>query len=217
MSAQSGRAGLANELATTRPDRDRALAALDENHVDRGDTLAATLAVAGRLARSEGRSDEAIELFGHALEAAEPGSDERGVALTNLGNTYFQRQEWGEAERRFRESWEIFQATRPPGHVRRAHAADNLAAAIASQGRLEEAAPLFQTALEVNRVAFDEGRPQIGQSALALGDIELRLGDRAAAQQHFAEALKIFEAAGDTAAEDLDQARARLAALGPTS
>ena len=72
----------------------------------------------------------------------------------SLGGLYLSTGRFTEAEARFRQALEIYQPLVGAGHPRLADFSMGVAGAIASQGRLEEAAGLFEAAVEAGVSAY---------------------------------------------------------------
>ena len=129
-----------------------------------------------------------------------PDSLEVGIATANLGNAAFRQEDWPRAEATYRRALEIFDQTLPPGHDRTLVVTNGIAGAVASQGRLDEAAPLFESVYEEQRKLLGDDHVLLANSLNNLGMLHLDLGQPHKAATYHRRALNI-----------------RLAALGPNN
>lgn len=153
------------------------------------------LAILGRLERRRGNFEASERHFQEAAEYYRAVGNFRNLpaVLTNLGSTYFTEMRWVEAEAQFREVLEIYRIHNDPGALRRAMVIDNLAAAIASQDRLQEALPLFEQALAERRRLLGDHHPDLGNSLNNLGMAHLENGHPVRAEELHREALALRE------------------------
>ncbi len=114
--------------------------------------LAWSLNDAGLLMAAEGRLAEAQLLFERALAVldahVEPMHPARGTLLQNLGETLWRRSDPAAVDR-FRDAAIVFGTTMGPSHPRMAALLNAWAAALAGQGRAEEAETLYQRAIAI--------------------------------------------------------------------
>jgi len=114
--------------------------------------LAWSLNDAGLLMAAEGRLSEAQLLFERALAVldahVEPMHPARGTLLQNLGETLWRRND-PDAVERFRDAAIVFGTTAGPSHPRMAALLNAWAAALAGQGRADEAETLYQRAIRI--------------------------------------------------------------------
>ncbi|MEM9302266.1 MAG: serine/threonine-protein kinase [Pseudomonadota bacterium] len=144
-----------------------------------------------------GDRDRALEEFEAIAEAqrelppnhpARLRTDEfLGLSLRSLGDP-------AAAEIRLRRVLEGRRAILGPGHLFIVESTKDLAAAIADQGRLEEAAELYREALELAYETLGDRHPSVAETAHELGIIEERLGDPRAARKSLQLALHAREA-----------------------
>ncbi|MCP3958051.1 MAG: tetratricopeptide repeat protein [bacterium] len=159
------------------------------------------LGALGRLERRQGNFETAEDLVLQALRIHEehPGMDPHDHASTinNLAAIQFGQGRFAEAEARFREALEIYERVLEPGkgRARIAQLIDNIGAAIASQGRNDEAMPMFEQALAERRRYLGDDHPRLADSLNNIGATLLDLGESHRAEEAHREALAIREAA----------------------
>ena len=123
-----------------------------------------------------GRFEEAVALYQEALDARTAALGEHDPAVANtlngLGECFSDQRRFREALLRFRESRRIITAAVGERDWRTASAAANEARALLSLGREDEARPLLERALEINRVWWRENDVRVLRIRLALACIE---------------------------------------------
>ena len=137
---------------------------------------------------AESAAKEAVELL-RRVEIVEVLN--LPVAHSTLATVYFRQQQWPEAEADFRASLRLYERILEPGHATLAQAAENVAAAIASQGRLAEATPFFERGLAEKRAVLGDDHYTVADSLNNLGRLHSDLGDPAKAEALHREALAI--------------------------
>ncbi len=159
------------------------------------------LGALGRLERRQGNFETAEGLARQAvrIHRQHPGLDpsDHGAAINNLATILFSQGRFAEAEEQFRETLAIYQRQLEPGQgrARLAQLMDNLGAAIASQGRLEEAVPLAEQALAERRLFLSDGHPRLADSLNNVGANYFELGQPQRAEELHRQALAIREQA----------------------
>jgi tetratricopeptide (TPR) repeat protein len=119
----------------------------------------------------------------------------RDIALVvnNLGLAHLSQGHYPAAEQLFRESLDLHRQARSSSH-NLAATLNNLAFACKLQNRLQEAAELYSQAIDVWRSEGALTRPEIAIGLHNLASLENVLGDNTKSEEHFKEALAIFEA-----------------------
>ena len=162
---------------------------------------ASVLTALGRLERRQGNLEIAEDLARQAIEIyrqnPELSSTNHGAAINNLATILFSQERFAEAEERFRETLDVYRQAMEPGEGRAlvAQLMDNLGAAIASQGRLDEAVPLFEQALAERRYFLSADHPRLADSLNNVGRSYLDLGQPERAEELHRQALQIREQA----------------------
>ncbi len=162
---------------------------------------ASVLTALGRLERRQGNFEIAEDQARRAVEIyrqhPELTSTRHGAAINNLATILFAQERFAEAEERFRETLDVYRGVLKPGEGRAllAQLMDNLGAAIASQGRLDEAVPLFEQALAERRYFLSADHPRLADSLNNVGRSYLDLGQPERAEELHRQALQIREQA----------------------
>ncbi|MCE7972812.1 MAG: serine/threonine protein kinase [Leptolyngbya sp. PLA1] len=152
----------------------------------------------GTALRALDRTDEAIRAHERALairrglSRGEP-SLEVAESLNNLAGVYLDRGDAETGERLIRESLLMREALLYPAHPLVLQSNMNLATMLGTLGRLEEALPLFESALAGARDVYPARHPAIGHMSHSLGTCYFRLNRLDAAARAFTEALSIRE------------------------
>ena len=152
--------------------------------------LAATLTNFGEYEASEAHFQSVIPVLQSQLGA------EHSLTLTtlsNLGYLYNRSGDHVAAERLYRDLLARNLAKRGEASRAVAEVVQNLASAIAKQGRYAEAIPLHRQAYETFRALYDDGNFVIAFPLLSLALAELQIGNGPAAEAYAREALERFE------------------------
>jgi eukaryotic-like serine/threonine-protein kinase len=187
-------------------DLPRADAALKEglaisraHHTERSATYAQLLLNIGRLQFRAGNLAEARSNFEASLaltrEILGPMSPEVGAVLWQLSGVLMWEEDLPAAERAIRGATEIFAATRPAGHPDRALAEARLGEILLSQGRVNEAAPLFEHALLAQTQLYGTNSQQVAAVLDSLAQIRRAHGQLAEAEDFARQAVRSHEAA----------------------
>jgi tetratricopeptide (TPR) repeat protein len=164
----------------------------------------------GALAESEGLLFEARRYYQESLDVRRELQDLNGAAfcIYNLGRVAYRLGELDAARQLQIQSTETLRT------VGASHGIPDALQALAEiayrQGERAEARALLTEACATRRTIGEVG-PPLAWALLRLGDLELELAESAAAQEHLAESLALFEALGD--AEGRARASARLQPL----
>jgi len=157
-------------------------------------TQAATsFSIAGDYAPAEAEFGAAISIYESRLGRNHSVTMR---ALNNLGILYNSMRDFSRAEDTHREILEYALHTYGNEHRQAGNAYQNLATAIARQGRYEDAIPLHHRALEAYHAYSDHNIPELAYPLISLALAELQTGDAAKAGQHAGKALEHLLAAG---------------------
>ena len=216
--ADLDRAGASEEDSALRTTIERELAeiALDQNrfddalvHLERSEVVArehleepertreltGCLSVRAKVYRRQARFELAESALGEALEMlhAAPELDQEQLyeIEVTLGYVYFGQERWVEAELHNREALRLAREHFDPGHYRIARRLESLGAAIASQGRSDEATPCFAEAFEIKSAVLPEDHPALAASLHNLGSLALDRGRPDEALESHRKALAI--------------------------
>ncbi|MGK4578774.1 hypothetical protein [Kitasatospora sp. HPMI-4] len=165
---------------------------------------------------SEERSAEALERFGHAVEAYRRESSERGSARrTALARQYSadaaaRRGRLAEAAAELRETLEQLEAAELPWQTPRVLGL--LGQVLLQQGAHAEAAEVFHRALAAAARWADDSYP-FGATYMLLGHAATHLQDTGAAVRALSEAAARFDRLGSEGAEDAARVRLQLAEM----
>jgi tetratricopeptide (TPR) repeat protein len=187
------RAGRYREAGAT---LDRALGLLDpppgQPAVEPG-LLAAALTIDGITAKELGEYDRAAGCYARVAQllGAATGPDAAGLQH-NLAGLAYARGRYAEAETHARSAVALRQQARA-GAVDLAADRAVLGSAVAKQGRLAEAAALFEQALAACRAARPPRRYEIAVQLHNLADIDHDAGRPADAERRYLEALALKE------------------------
>jgi hypothetical protein len=168
----------------------------------------AALQLAGTALRSQGKYDQAVAVHRTSLALSRRIADQRrlAMALRRLGESLCDAGQLDEAIAYLREGCAL--ATALPDARIEAMAATALATALTKAGRPADAIGPLESSLVIMR---DSGSDDYQASVLtALGDTVERLGDLAAAQEHFRQAVALHAKRGGPQEQ---AARDRLAAV----
>jgi CHAT domain-containing protein/Tfp pilus assembly protein PilF len=147
--------------------------------------------------QGEGKHDEAMPLVERSLEIRERilGPDHRdvAVALSALGNTYWNKGEYAKAEPLYQRALSIFERALGPEDPKVALTLHNLAALYYNKGDYVKAEPLDQRALAIMERAFGREHPNVAVIVNSLAVIHSTRGDYAKAESLFERALAIWE------------------------
>jgi serine/threonine protein kinase/TolA-binding protein len=156
----------------------------------------------GRLETSRSRPGEALRAFTKALDLMRsvkgPRDPEVGSILSELANIYtWMDQDIARAEAVAREAVEIYQSV-DVLHPDRVKGDFILAETLLYQGKLAEAAPIYERTLAAQRVLFKENAA-VAETMSSLAQVRMAQGDAAAAERLVREALMIHHNANSTA------------------
>jgi serine/threonine-protein kinase len=122
--------------------------------------------------------DQAEMLFAQEVEAAKRAEGEESPpvarALRLLADVQRQRSKYPEAERSLREAIRLQQKLLPPDDVEFSHTWNNLGLVLQAQGRLNEAEPLFRSAITISRKYPD----QATQTLVMMSNLGVLLAQR---------------------------------------
>ena len=158
---------------------------LGREHLD----VARTHAQLGILNRFAGDGDGAREHFVTALAIADrlgAGGDETARWLNNLGLVEADRGERVAAERAYRRSLALMEASAGAENPLLALPLDNLGMLLRGEERFDEALPLLERARDLVARTWGEDHAQFGTALTSLGAVYLGL-------ERFPEALPLFE------------------------
>ncbi len=153
------------------------------------------LNIAGRLRLRAGDLAGAEHAFQESIEVYTDLSEQPAIANVrhNLGALYLRARRFERAEAQFRRALEIYRPLVEAGHPQLAEFSMGLAGAIASQGRLEEAAGLFEAAERDIRRRLGEDHHNRATAIVNLGLLNRNLGRLDRAESYLREALAIRE------------------------
>jgi tetratricopeptide (TPR) repeat protein len=187
---------------------------LGDHHPEVADSLnnlGALHADLGQPEKAAGYHRQALELREETLGADHPRTawslDNLARALDDLGRA-------DEALPLQQRALAIREAKYGKSHPEIARSLSHLAALALERGDSAAALPLAERAAAIRREQLQADDPQHGADALLLGEVLWRLGRREEARSRLDEALTRFAAGGEATADDLVEARRRVAALG---
>ncbi len=155
--------------------------------------LAATLRYKGMLGDMPAYG-EAERLHREALAAEEsrdsPDPIRRAESLKGLAYIARDKGRYGEAETRFRRLLTLQRASLTDDHPAVINTTINIAAVLADQGRFEESIALYRQGLDGRRAIQGSSHVDYAIDLGGLGEVYLKKGDYAAAEQHLREALR---------------------------
>jgi tetratricopeptide (TPR) repeat protein len=149
---------------------------------------------AGRFAEAIATQREAV-----ALARAEHGAEsaETAASLQNLGIVLRGRDTAADSLRAFEQAWQIYRRVRGVEHPATAAAQQLYAVALMDQGRLDEAHPLLEAAVELQRRLLHGKGTSFGHALRALGRLRAKEGDHRAAIERFLEAEVQYRDTGE--------------------
>jgi tetratricopeptide (TPR) repeat protein len=131
-------------------------------------------------ATRDGRHDEAIERVEQARSiwssTIGPRHPQSVGAIGLLGVVARSKGDYAAAERHFRAALEIQQDTYGADHVEVTNHLVNLSIALADQGKLDEAIPLLERAIEIREAGSRPSPAWIGRSHVNLAQLQRRAG-----------------------------------------
>lgn len=147
----------------------------------------------------ENELPESERLFRTALDMAKrilgPFHPAVAVVLGNLGLVRDSRGDLTGAEQYYRQALAVF-ARSSREFPERTYALENLASLLAMEGRLSEAEPLVQQAIEIGTRTEGPSHPDVGFGWVNLGAIHRDMGKLALARTEMTRGLKILAEAG---------------------
>ncbi len=165
---------------------------LGDGHVE----VAALMGELGGLYRRHGELERAEPLYDNALRILEssprPGAGFAGT-LHHLAALYADRGEFERAETLFRRALDLGEAALGPRDPEVAVGRVQLARLYTWQGDYERATDLYRRSLEALAAAYGADHPQLAGAELGFAAALLASGEPAAAAEHLARALAVFE------------------------
>jgi len=153
--------------------------------------------LARRASGSDPRFDEAERLLKRSLdirrELLGPNHPDTIQALNNLGGLNQGRRRFDEAERFYREAYELGRKAKPEVPIL-ADSANNLATVLARGGKLEAAERLYREALDIRERLFGRNHARTAQSYRNLASIFYDLGRFDEAERAWTTAAQVYEA-----------------------
>lgn len=213
----SGQPALQAEMMTLMGDVYRELAlydeakpllekALDLRQAEPGDSsleLAESLHSSAQLDEAEGRVDQALAAYSHALEIRRAALD-RGdpevapqvaATLNGLGRVQELQGEFAAAEASQRRALEIQEKVLGKGHAEVGLTLMHLGEVLKEVRQHEEAKSYLERALGTLERHFEPDHPHIAQARVLLGDTLRFTGDNSAAKAQYEAALSVVETA----------------------
>jgi tetratricopeptide (TPR) repeat protein len=140
--------------------------------------------------RRQGRLPEAEDLYRTAIATYrdDPAAKNLPVALHNLGQILFERQNTKEAERLFREAIAIWEKQVGPEHTNVAAGLTSLGILLTSKNRLSEAESALRRASEIDGKHLSPNNPKIAYDRENLAAVE-------SGRKHYTEAQALLEQA----------------------
>jgi serine/threonine-protein kinase len=166
------------------------------------------------------RFDDADPWIRTAQALVDASGDERqqSTLASYIGTVRFAEGDYASAETYQRRALELEEALLGPDHADLASTLNNLAGALAEQGRPEEALPLRERALRIIIAQRGAEHPQVSDHLRGVGALLFQLGRASEAHEHWVRALELRrEAYGDEhpdVATSLDDLGNALEALG---
>jgi eukaryotic-like serine/threonine-protein kinase len=177
----------------------QALAISREHRAERSETFAKLLMNLGRVHLVAGNLTEARHHLEESLtlsrELLGPMNPEVGSTLLELSTVFMWTDDLSTAERSAREALQIFTATRPPTHPDLVLAEARLGQVLLLQGRINEAAPLFENSLVGQRQLYGENSLQVADVLDSLAAIRRAQGMLPEAEDFARQALRAHDAA----------------------
>ena len=179
--------------------------------------------VQGRLELRLGNFDAAASSLRRAISIYRELGEEKlaGGSLGHLGATYYAQKRWAEAERINRQALALLERHYAPGHSLRLDAKNNLAASMARQGRLSEAASLFEDVTAKLENTSGDDPVLLANTLNHLGMLHLDLGQAKKSEAFHRQALEIrqglFGHSHPKVAWSLDSLSQALDALGESA
>jgi serine/threonine protein kinase len=197
-------------IALARAEREAGLLEAAAQHFDEAHQIgvandaelkAKLLAERGKLQVDSSQVSQALESFTAALElmraARGPRDPEVGSILSEIANIHTWTDNLTAAEAAAREAVDIY-ADVDPRQPDRVKADGFLAEILFLQGRIDEAAPIFERVLAAQRQLF-KNNSLIGDTLASLAQVRLAQGDPAEAEKLVREALATHRVSGSTA------------------
>ena len=153
--------------------------------------IGAMLLELGRPEQAEPELERALQIREHALGSTHPRV---AVALNNLGNVAVELGDTATAKSRYERALAINSERYGDQHPTTLQTLGNLATILAGDGELERAAEMLTRVRDAARQRWGPDHVDVGIASENLGRIERNAGDLDAAERHYREALRIYEA-----------------------
>jgi tetratricopeptide (TPR) repeat protein len=177
----------------------QALTISQEHQTEKSETYAKLLLNLGRVQLLAGNLTEARANFEKSIalgrELGGSMNPEVASALRELSSVFMWNDELPAAERAIREALLIFNATRPRGHPDRVLAELRLGDLLLLEGRTDEAAPLFESALAAQAQLYGDKSVQVADVLESLSSIRRAQGQLPEAEDLARRALQTRQAA----------------------
>lgn len=142
------------------------------------------------------RYDDSAQHYRQAVELCQMARDDRprelAIVLDNFGNLYDEQDRLADGEPLHRQALAVFEKALPPDDPHLITCRANLAAALSSQERYDEAAPLYEQSIEAVQNK-DDRREMLATLLDNYGGMLARQGKLDDAQAKRIHALKLFE------------------------
>jgi len=136
---------------------------------------------------------EAQALFQTALKEAESSQDRLLAAhcLDQLGETYFQQDQYGQAEPYYAQAYQIRRQLLTPGHEDIVSSLNNLSAVYFFQGKHDLSKPLCEQLMAIYQTVLGRDHPEIATCMINLGLIAMAEGKFGQAEKYYLQAHRI--------------------------
>jgi serine/threonine-protein kinase len=160
---------------------------------------AGTTLILAYVLRGLGKLDEAAALYEMGIPGYRSLPDRNDVDLAvHINNLAYLRrvaEEYEEAEKLYRESYDLVSPIYGRGHPTTLLVSSNLAGVLFLQGKTDESLAIFRQRTEDADAQWPEGHWRVGQTYLVFGDAQLRSGFVREAESAVTEAADQFERA----------------------
>ncbi|NNE07453.1 MAG: serine/threonine protein kinase [Gemmatimonadetes bacterium] len=199
-----------DDYAAATPLLERALAIAErsEEPLDaRAPLLISALVDLGDVRRAKAEDEAALSLLERALDLAESHEPDKVPAISrSLAIYHHGLGSYDLSIPLFEKALAYSRETYGPDHPRVAQAMGNLAVAIKSEERYEEARKLEEEALAIREAAFGPDHPKVGQNHLNYAGTLKNMGDLDGAKPHVEHAIAVLGAAFGPDHQDLTKA-----------